>query len=483
MKTTKKIIFYLFSVTVLCCIVSCSMEEDNIFDKSPDARLQEKLLEHQQALCNAPYGWLVAVGTKDRGSQGGAYRFWMTFKPEGRVVMQGDINDLIALTPQESSYRLKAMQLPTLMFDTYNYLHILADTRPAAEIPTGKPGYGLTSDYDILLMNDIVGDTFNAEGRLQGCPFIFTKATQSDMNAIVTDGMLTEIRRTVIGRLFPISFPAITVDGFTLYMFLGPRLSVFVYKDNRNVVQTILIPSYAEFNGGIRLMWPFEYNNIRFDYIRWDNSQFLIAVNGTDYVVTDAGDISFPLDLGASKAFTSIRVCKDDLNTTDGESLLAPFLTVYDNMYNGGLNSATSPYRIPYYRLSFGYDEQRNERAILSIEFRSTAGTAYNSEGYFKVNRDPDGAIYFTDFSRPETSLGSNMNTIGARIVSYAPTNNLFRYLLYSGTYTLGSSTVQSSGNKFRVRWTTSHTPGVGPLAGLYPVSDPANYMPGTLND
>ena len=48
--------------------------------------------------------------------------------------MFSDFDSTSAVTLQESSYRLKAEQQPTLIFDTYSYVHVLADPNEAVVI-------------------------------------------------------------------------------------------------------------------------------------------------------------------------------------------------------------------------------------------------------------------------------------------------------------------------------------------------------------
>jgi hypothetical protein len=469
----KKILSYLFSVVALLSMASCE-EEKYLFGEGPDERLQAQLTGYREALCNAPHGWLVAVGTQDRGTAGGAYRFWMKFTPDNRVVMVGDVNAATASTPQESSYRLKAMQYPTLMFDSYNYIHWPAD--PAPVITGGITGSGLESDYDVNLTGDLQGDEFKATGRVHKCPFIFTKATPEDMDAVTESSALTEIQNTTEALWETVFYPTVDVGGFRLQMSIGKRMSSFSYRDEDDAIQTALIPTYAEFNSNIRLMEPFDYNGITFDHIAWNanSGRYEITAAGATHEVYDFEKPFYNLEFGVGKMYNTLTVEKSALNTARGNSMLNPFLSVY-NEAEAGMHTAPTR-NMRRFSITFGLDAQSNEQMQLMITYTSGAGT-FEAEATFKLNRDENGYVYFTDFITTDSNM-THPNT-GPKIAT-----NLLSYLLYEGTAAVGGTTIPPSGNKFKIDWAPNMTPGlVGYLGGFYVVSDPDSYMPGVLEN
>ena len=109
-----KHIFFFLSLSLLAA--SCKKEDDPVFDKSPDERINEALSGYQKQLTEAPYGWKALVYPKG----GGTYFFYMKFDNQNRVTMYSTFDSLSAVTPRESSYRLKALQQIALLFDTYS---------------------------------------------------------------------------------------------------------------------------------------------------------------------------------------------------------------------------------------------------------------------------------------------------------------------------------------------------------------------------
>ena len=120
-----KYIFIILSVLLL----GCDKMEDNVFSENPDDRLQKTEEEYRQTILAAPNGWFLAINTKKEG----AYRFWMSFTEEGKVAMLADMDATYSgigetsLVPSGSTWQLKALLAPSLIFETYSYLHLLAD--------------------------------------------------------------------------------------------------------------------------------------------------------------------------------------------------------------------------------------------------------------------------------------------------------------------------------------------------------------------
>lgn len=454
----KKILYALIALATLLGMTMCTEDEKYIFGESPDERAEAQLNSYQEILCNAPCGWLVSVGTQDRSAVGGAYQFWMKFTTDNRVVMYADIDDNTATQPSAGSYRMKLMQFPTLMFDTYNYLHLLADPNGTAVSGSTK-AKGLLSDFDISLDDRTGGDEFKATGRVHKCPFIFTKATPEDTMAIVNGSAFIDTRKAAQTRLTAISpAPVVDVDNVVIQISAGNmlRLTSFFYKDENEQVQAVTLPTYVDFGYNIRLMEPFSYKNIEFDRILWNGTNYEVAVQGDSHEAYDYGGFMFPLEFGFGKSYSQLRVDKAAL----GAYLQDPFLSIY-NAAETAL--AASSRTLQFFRIEF----QSEVRMRLYLQYLSGT-TAYSGSLYYTINRDDDGNVYFTNLE-PNTSN------------NYPPqlADNLLSYLLYEGTATMGTGTsaktVTGSGNKFRLDW-------IDATQGAFIVTtDPSSYIPGTL--
>lgn len=169
----KRIISYL--LLALLAFSSCRKDNnDSVFPGTTDERINKALGDYQSALESAQFGWNARLVT----ATGSIYNFHFSFNNTNRVLMFGDIDTLTASERKESSYRLKALQQPSLIFDTYSYLHILAD--PDGSVNGGEPGEGLSSDFEFSL-DSLAADSIKLTGRFKGSKMVLKRATQQDL--------------------------------------------------------------------------------------------------------------------------------------------------------------------------------------------------------------------------------------------------------------------------------------------------------------
>lgn len=154
---------------------SCKKTDDPVFDRSPDDRLNETLKQYSAALTGAGYGWKGLV--YPTGVKKSVFSFYLKFNDANRVQMYSDFDSVSFVTLRESSYRLKALQQPSLLFDTYSYLHVLCD--PDASQNAGKYGVGLESDFEFSI-ESVQSDTIVLKGRLHGSKALLIKATKAE---------------------------------------------------------------------------------------------------------------------------------------------------------------------------------------------------------------------------------------------------------------------------------------------------------------
>ena len=168
----KKIALYILSITL--CLTACRKDEP-VFDQSPDERINKTLSDYQAALVSSPTGWKATIIP----GSGGIYHFYFRFNNENRVFMYSDFDTVTAKHQKESSYRLKALQQPTLIFDTYSYLHILSD--PDAAVNGGSYGSGLLSDFEFSL-DTLYADSIILTGKMNNTKLRLEKASQQELD-------------------------------------------------------------------------------------------------------------------------------------------------------------------------------------------------------------------------------------------------------------------------------------------------------------
>jgi hypothetical protein len=243
----------LLRLLILSFIFSaCKKNNDFVFNQSPDERINEALASYQSKLSDAENGWKALI-TTDSG-KGGTYSFYFKFDNENRVKMVSDFDSTSAVTLQETSYRLKAEQQPTLIFDTYSYVHILADpnesTRTVQSNVNGGPiGQGLLSDFEFIFDSaKIKADTIELTGKVNHSKLILVKATKEEADAYSSGQfvvfsnylykILTYFKRFMIeSQLYDIRVEPVT------------RSIVFSWLDGSGNIQTYSTNYYNVLNG------------------------------------------------------------------------------------------------------------------------------------------------------------------------------------------------------------------------------------------
>ena len=69
----KRVLLYL--LLVAAGLTSCQKDDDNVFDQSPDERLNATLADYQSKLAGAENGWKAIIYP----AAGGAYSFYFKF--------------------------------------------------------------------------------------------------------------------------------------------------------------------------------------------------------------------------------------------------------------------------------------------------------------------------------------------------------------------------------------------------------------------
>ena len=207
----KKILSLFLFASIL--FAACKKDDTRIFQETFDERINGSIAKYQAALTSSQYGWKALI-TTDHGN-GGTYAFYMKFNDSNSVTMVSDFDTSYAVTPKTSGYRIRQQQQPTLIFDTYSYIHVLADPNENVVIYSnvngGPIGQGLLSDFEFIINpNDIVGDTLKFTGKVNGAKLVMTKATAQEagiflggqwvlLESYLTKNLLTYYKRTSIG--------------------------------------------------------------------------------------------------------------------------------------------------------------------------------------------------------------------------------------------------------------------------------------------
>ena len=237
----KQYLLYLF--VIIATLTACKKEDDPIFPKSPDERLNDTLNKYQQTLTGAPYGWKVLI--YPAGVPHSVFGFYCRFNDSNRVAMFSDFDAASSITLKESSYRLKALQQPSLLFDTYSYIHVLSD--PDGGVNGGANGQGLGSDFEFAL-NGMSGDTILLTGRFNKSKAYLIKATQQEQQDYYN---LKRNRAFENITKFLTYFKRISVGGsqYEIKVNIYAHTITFSWKDANGVLQSVEVGFYFTATG------------------------------------------------------------------------------------------------------------------------------------------------------------------------------------------------------------------------------------------
>lgn len=290
---------FLFLMATAIMFAGCQKKTDEIFDKSPDERLADALTQYQQTLVGATNGWKLIIypkGLKSQDIEVGGFSFYMKFLDGNRVTMVSDFDSTTGATFKESGYRLKAVQRPSLYFDTYGYVHIPSDpTASISRTPAGDNGYGWGSDFEFSFVDyPPKGDTLRLKGNFNNSEAILVKATAQEATAYNNKQLAASIK--LLQNLNLIGyFKAFTFGGRQYYITVdeGNKMITLSWLDAGGNVRTFTTGYYSTLNG-ISFIDSFNTGSAimtGINFTTWNAGAFTMAgsVNGTAITIASAG--------------------------------------------------------------------------------------------------------------------------------------------------------------------------------------------------
>lgn len=279
---------FLYLLLAAAVFTSCR-KDDTVFDQSPDERLNETLEKYESALINAPNGWNAAIIP----GNGAIYNFFFRFDNKNRVRMFSDFDTATAGNAMESSYRLKALQQPSLLFDTYSYIHLLADPDPS--VNGGFPaGQGLISDFEFAI-DSVTANRIWLTGRQKGTQMVLTRATQQEAAAWENKAWARSLSLQNIDDI-PVYFKRLTVGGrqYDVQLDQFSRTLTFFYVDNTGAIKSFTT-SFSYSPNGITLVQPFNdgTNTITgFSNLNWNAGTAVLNLTVNNTPATIRGEIA-----------------------------------------------------------------------------------------------------------------------------------------------------------------------------------------------
>lgn len=298
----KKILIYtLFS---LALFTGCKKEEVLIDGERPEERVSTAVTKYNDELTGSTNGWKAFLYPEG----GGGYSFYFNFTKDNKVSMYADLDSDPASESMESTYRIKALQNPTLSFDTYSYMHILADPDPNTF--RGAAGWGLFSDFEFTF-DKAVGDSIMLSGKLLKSKLVLVKATAAEKKLYNEKGLLNAILTSVDyidanSNLYFTLVDAIKVQTSINYF---QKVVTFIW-DNGNGGVTTNSTGFAFTLTGIRFKEPLIYKDKAISEFTWDPAKqvYFTTVGGVRLEIVSSTTSIYPLHLLLGIQYSEIIV-------------------------------------------------------------------------------------------------------------------------------------------------------------------------------
>jgi hypothetical protein len=213
----KKHLLYFFLLAI--AFTACRKDDTKPIIGNVDERLSATLAEYQTKLIGAEFGWKGYLLTANATPA----TFLFNFNDKNVTTMAADYKP----TPASSSYRLKALQRPTLLFDTYSTLHLLADPTPSVAGGTVADGY--LSDFEFAFISESA-DTIKLEGTFNKSKLLLVRSKSAAESAAVFTSVQDFINVTSKVRTY---FKRTTLGGIECELRLdaGAQILSFSYLD------------------------------------------------------------------------------------------------------------------------------------------------------------------------------------------------------------------------------------------------------------
>jgi hypothetical protein len=347
----------------------------------------------------------------------GGFTYYLKFSNTNRVTMVSDFLLDIAAFPKESGYRLKALQRPSLIFDTYSYMHIPADPDPNVSFsPTGSGGYGYGTDFNFSFTEVTPKDTMVLEGNFNKSSAVLIKATQAEMDAALTNQQLAQIIYITANFFIPTNpylyFPATPGLKIATSFDFNKTLITFSYEDGGVLINKVVGFSFTTY--GLHLQNPVTLGSYTFQDIYFDDT------TGVYYILSGTTRVEFANNPTPVISLSLTNIIGNQLTTITippganlpGESSL--FISNYNAVKDAILSGI---YGLDLGDMNFVFNAGSQTMDVIVYVFQNGAGPFICRYSYTYL-ADANGNFKFT-------KIGQNGN--GGLIVD--DMNNILSYI------------------------------------------------------
>ncbi len=161
----KKTLYVICMAFAGCWLASsCTIEEDDLFEESASARMENRVKQYRDLLLEPENGWIMEYYPGGTHTIYGGYSLTVKFTKDGKCEFHSVLSEDLSET-STGLYSVRKDIGPTLDFDTYNDLfHYFS----SPDIMDGEGhGTGLNGDYEFIL-GKVDGKNFEMRGKKHG---------------------------------------------------------------------------------------------------------------------------------------------------------------------------------------------------------------------------------------------------------------------------------------------------------------------------
>lgn len=406
-----------FILLFITALISCTNRYESVFDESANERVREAIAGYKTELVDAPSGWRAVIEPR----AGGAYMFFFEFETDGTVTMISDFNDETANTPMAGTYSMKALQRPTLSFDTYSYIHLLAD--PDATVNGGEFGLGLESDFEFAFERT-ENDSVILEGLQNKTRLALVRATAQERTAFL-NGAVSDSRTNAASSFSENAytyFPTASNGPATLGINPSSKMFTIFYLDNSLQIQK-KTTAFTYSDVGIKLNTTISAAGLTFNELLWDDdaSSFYLP-NGNAKVVLQNSASPIIFDNAIPSLSDALGFEYDSI--TIGSSIASLQSQVFLDLYEETSENLTDTFGISLGTVAITFT---NNRTVVNYQLLSGSTQVYVAELTYPRNITSGGVITIS------SRISANVNTLA--INTMAPLINYFEGNTFTAEY------------------------------------------------
>jgi hypothetical protein len=408
MKIIKQSRNILIAAGAVLVLAACDNDYEPIFNEPTDERVEQALNEYSTLINSAPYGWKAALYTE----AGGGYFYYLDFQEDGNVTMVSDFNTTTAANTMSGTWVLKALQKPTLTFDTYSYIHMPAD--PDGNVNGGNPGEGLLSDFEFTFVRTS-GDSIVMKGLKHKTELYLLKATEEETSSILGDDILHILQNTnnyiADNRGLKLQLPGNTVVPVAIDVARKLLAAQYLSADGTKI-ETFISPFTFSLDG-IVLKTAASINGNTFRELYWndDKGVYIAQLAAPVELVNDIEPFLFhpsvPLHRVIGQQYKRIYVPeKPEENRLPGQS--DSFVEAYNEAAEGLI---IGPYQLTLQEMGFTFDAANKLMYydVIIAQTRDGATNRHLAQFVYSYTVDETGLVKFT-------AIGGNSN---AQVIAF----------------------------------------------------------------